>query len=191
MGGFGHRGDRLVHQGHIWHVVVAEFEAPDGSVFQRDVVRSRGAVAAVPVLFDAEGAPSVVLVRQYRPALDRWMLEIPAGVRDVAGEPDRATAGRELVEEVGLRPGCLERLTEVASSAGMTDSTVAIYLATDLRPAEREAHGPEEEHLEVVHLPLAEALAMVDRGELIDAKTVIGLLLTERRLQRGDAVDWR
>lgn len=191
MGGFRHCGDRLVHQGHIWHVVVAAFESPDGTPFERDVVRSRGAVAAVPLLFDAEGTPSVVLVRQYRPALDRWLLEIPAGVRDVPGEPDRATAQRELIEEVGLRAGCLERLTECAPSAGMTDSTVAIYLATELTPAERATHGPEEEHLEVVHLPFDDALAMVDRGELVDAKTVIGLLLAERRLRRGDAVGWR
>ncbi len=191
MGGFRHRGDHQVHDGHIWTVVVADFEAPDGQVFQRDVVRSRGAVAVVPLLFDAEGAPSVVLVRQYRPPLDRWLLEIPAGLRDVPGEADRDTARRELVEEVGLRAGCLEQLTEFAPSAGMTDSTVAIFLATDLTPDERVAHGPEEEHLEVVHVPLDEALAMVDRGEIVDGKTVIGLLLTERRLHRGDAVHWR
>lgn len=191
MSGFRHRSDRLVHQGHVWHVVVAEFEAPDGTLFQRDVVRSRGAVAAVPLLFDAEGTPSVVLVRQYRPALDHWLLEIPAGVRDVPGEPDHETARRELIEEVGLRAGCLEPLTEFSPSAGMTDSTVAVFLATELTPAERSTHGPEEEHLEVVHLPLDDALAMVERGELVDAKTVIGLLLAQRRLLRGDGVHWR
>ena len=188
MGGFRHLGDRLVHQGHVWSVVVAEFEAPDGTGFHRDVVRSNGAVAAVPVLFDPEGSPSVVLVRQYRPAFDRWLLEIPAGVRDVPGEPDATTARRELIEEVGLEPGCLERLTELLPSAGMTDATVAVFLATDLSAGARSTHGPEEEHLEVVHLPFEDALAMVDRGEIVDAKTVIGLLLADRRLRRSDAV---
>ena len=80
------------------------FEAPDGRAFERDIVRSPGAVAVVPLLFDAEGMPSVVLVRQYRPPFDRYVLEIPAGMRDVPDEPPELTADRELVEEAGLRP---------------------------------------------------------------------------------------
>ena len=64
MSGFRHLGDRQVHQGHIWSVAVGTYEAPDGSTFERDIVRSPGAVAAVPLLFDAEGNASVVLVRQ-------------------------------------------------------------------------------------------------------------------------------
>ena len=101
--GFRHLGDRQVHEGHIWRVVVADFESPDGRRFQRDIVRSPGAVAAVPLVFDAEGNPSVVLVRQYRPAYDRELLEIPAGMRDVAGERDRGdgAAGADR----GGRPG--------------------------------------------------------------------------------------
>lgn len=187
MGGFRHLGDRVIHEGHIWNVVVANFVAPDGGAFSRDVVRSRGAVAAVPVLFDAEGTPSVVLVRQYRPAFDRWLVEVPAGVRDVPGEPDRNTARRELIEEVGLHAAELELLGEVMPAAGMTDSTVAIFLATDLSPTERSTQGPEEASMEILHVPLAEALAMVTRGEIADAKTVIALLLAERRLNDGDA----
>ena len=72
---FRHLGDREVHEGHIWHVVVADFEDPDGRSFQRDIVRSPGAVAAVPLLFDAEGNPSVVLIEQWRPTYDRVILE--------------------------------------------------------------------------------------------------------------------
>ena len=66
MSDFRHLEDRIVHQGHIWHVAVGTFESPDGDTFERDIVRSPGAVAAIPVLFDAEGVPSVVFVRQYR-----------------------------------------------------------------------------------------------------------------------------
>ena len=87
MSEFRHRSDRLVHQGHVWHVVVAEFDAPDGSTFERDIVRSPGAVGVVPVIFDAEGQPSVVLVSQFRPPYERALVEIPAGMRDVEGEP--------------------------------------------------------------------------------------------------------
>lgn len=188
MSGFRHVDDRLVHQGHIWHVAVARFEAPDGETFERDVVRSPGAVAAVPLLFDAEGSPSVVLVRQYRAPFDEMVLEIPAGMRDVPDEPTVVTAARELVEEVGLVAGRLAPLHAFYPSAGMTNSVLHLFLATELTTVERETHGPEEAHSEVVHLPLGEALAMVESGEIRDAKTIIGLLLVERQLLRGDAV---
>ena len=186
MSGFRHVGDRRVHQGHIWHVAVAEFEAPDGHRFERDVVRSPGAVAAVPLLFDAEGTASVVLVRQYRAPLDELVLEVPAGMRDVADEPTEVTAARELVEEVGLDAGRLQHLTNIYPSVGMTDSVLYLYLATELRAVERETHGPEEAHSEVVHLPLDDAVQMVLRGEIRDSKTVIGLLMVDRMLRVGD-----
>lgn len=186
--GFRHLDDRLVHQGHVWHVAVGRFESPDGEVFHRDVVRSPGAVAAVPLLFDAEGTPSVVLVRQYRAPFDQLVLEVPAGMRDVPDEPTEVTAARELVEEVGLEAGQLRHLIDFYPSAGMTNSILYLYLATDLRPVERATHGPEEAHSEVVHLPLQEAVDMVLRGEIADAKTVIGLLLVDRELRRSGSV---
>jgi 8-oxo-dGTP pyrophosphatase MutT (NUDIX family) len=182
--GFRHLGDRLVHQGYIWHVVVATFESPDGELFERDVVRSPGAVGIVPVLIE-DGVPIVVLVRQYRGPMDRDVLEIPAGMRDVADEPLETTAERELIEEAGFSAGRLEYLTEYYQAAGMTDSTLHVYLATDLVPVERDLHGPEESYMEVVRMPLVEAVDMVVRAEIRDAKTVIGLLLVERRLRDG------
>ena len=188
MSGFRHVGDRLVHQGYIWHVAVGTFEAPDGRRFERDIVRSPGAVAAVPLIFDAEGNPSIVLVRQYRAPYDDFVIEIPAGMRDVADEPTETTARRELVEEVGLRAGTIQRLTEFYPSAGMTDSVLHLFVATDLVEVGQELHGPEEQHLEVLHLPLETALAMVERGEIHDAKTIIGVLMVARQLERGDIV---
>lgn len=184
--GFRHSGDRLVHQGYIWHVAVADFVSPDGHAFTRDVVRSPGAVGVVPVVFDAEGNPSVVLLRQYRPAHDEVLLEIPAGMRDVPGEPPDVTARRELVEEVGLSAGELDHLSRLYPSPGMTDAVLEVYLATDLVAVERSTHGPEEDHSEVVHLPLDDALSLVESGAIVDAKTIIGLLLTDRRLAVGD-----
>jgi len=178
---FRHLGDRLVHQGYIWNVAVATFEDPHGSRFERDVVRSPGAVGVVPLLFD-NGVPTVVFVRQYRGPLDQYVLEVPAGMRDVPGEPPELTARRELIEEAGLDAGHLEYLTHYFTSAGMTDSVLHLYLATDLSSVERDVHGPEETHMDVVRLPLQEAVEMVVRGEINDAKTVIGLLLVDRRL---------
>ena len=181
---FRHLGDRLVHQGYIWNVAVATFEAPDGELFERDVIRSPGAVGVIPLLYD-DGVATIVFVRQYRGALDRYVLEIPAGMRDIADEPPEVTAERELIEEAGLSAGSLEYLTHFYSSAGMTDSVLHIYLATDLVAVDRDVHGPEESHMDVVRLPLVEAVDMVVRGEIHDAKTVIGLLLLDRRLREG------
>jgi ADP-ribose pyrophosphatase len=181
---FRHLGDRLVHQGYIWHVAVATFEDPDGELFERDIIRSPGAVGVVPLLYE-NGVPTVVFVRQYRGPLDQYVLEVPAGMRDVADEPPELTAERELVEEAGLSAGRLDHLINYFTSAGMMDSELHLYLATDLTPVARDLHGPEETHMEVLRIPLAEAVDMVVRGEIQDAKTVIGLLLVDRRLREG------
>jgi ADP-ribose pyrophosphatase len=177
----------LVHQGYIWHVAVATFEDPDGELFERDVIRSPGAVGVVPLLDDG-GVPTVVMVRQYRGPLDRYVLEVPAGMRDIPDEEPEVTAQRELIEEAGFSAGRLEYLTHFYSSAGMTDSVLHVYLATELTPVPRDLHGPEEAHMEVLRVPLAEAVDMVVRGEIHDAKTVIGLLLVDRRLREGTLV---
>ncbi len=183
MPGFRHLVDRNVHQGHVWKVVVAEFVAPDGEVFHRDIVRSPGAVGVVPLVFDAEGLPSVVLVAQYRPPYERSVIEIPAGMRDIPGEPAELTGRRELVEEAGLEAGEMVHLLDMFPSPGMTDSVCSIFLATGCTAVDHDRHGPEEQEMEVVHVPLDDALAMIDRGEINDAKTVAGLLATDRRLR--------
>ncbi len=182
MTGFTHLGDELALQGHFVRVVVGIFESPDGSTFRRDIVRSRGAVGVVPLRI-VDGAPHVVLVRQYRPAFDAELLEIPAGVRDVDGEDPATTAQRELGEEVGLRAGELTSLGELYPSPGLTDAITWLFLAGELAEVPMEAQGPEEEAMEIVTMPLDDALAAVDRGEIVDAKTVIGLLRADRRLR--------
>jgi ADP-ribose pyrophosphatase len=175
-----------VYQGHIMRVVVASFESPDGVTFDRDVVHTPGAVAIVPLRFDVEGNPMVVLVEQFRPALGVELREIPAGLRDVTGEDPRTTAERELAEECGLSAGRLELLTSFQNAAGMTDAATIVYLALDLEQVDPHRDGPEEDHMTVHVVPLADALADVASGRLTDAKTVIGLLLAERWLERAD-----
>ena len=180
--GFRHLGDTEVHRGHVWNVVVADFAAPDGSTFRRDIVRSPGSVGVVPIVFDAEGFPSVVLVRQYRPPYERAVTEIPAGMRDVPGEPAEDTGRRELIEEVGLRAGEMEHLLDILPSPGMTDSVCSLFLATGCESVEHAPEGPEEQAMETLHLPFDDALTMIDTGEITDAKTVCGLLAAHRRL---------
>jgi ADP-ribose pyrophosphatase len=123
----------------------------------------------------------VVLLRQYRPALDEWLLEIPAGLRDKPGEPPADTASRELAEEVGLAAAHYELLTVFVNAAGMSDQRTHIYLAGGLRSVPAAADGVEERYLSVERVRLADVAALVASGELVDAKTVIGLLLACRR----------
>jgi 8-oxo-dGDP phosphatase len=184
--GFRRLSETTVHQGHIWRVTVARFADPLGATFERDIIRSPGAVGVVPLVFDAEGNASVVLVQQYRPSFERAIIEIPAGMRDVEGESTIEVARRELVEEAGLAAGRLDLLTEIYPSPGMTDSVTTLYLATHCTPVPHDRHGPEEDHMELLHVPLVEALAMVERGEIRDGKTVVGLLMTDRRLLESD-----
>jgi len=154
-------------------VVNATFVAPDGTEFTRDVVRHPGAVAVVPVTANR----SVLLVRQYRGPLDRELLEIPAGTRDVDGEPPETTARRELEEEAGVRAGRVQLLATIFNSPGFCDEETLIYLADQLEPGEALRHGEEERFLEVVEVPLDSVEDMVASGQLADAQTVIGVLL--------------
>lgn len=183
--GFVHLGDRHVYTGFIWRVVNAEFRAPTGESFTRDIVRSPGAVGVVPVLRGKDGSCVVVLLRQYRAAFDDYVVEIPAGMRDVEDEPPETTAHRELLEETGYVAGSLELLHCFYPSPGMTDAQLHVYLGSDLRFVARQAHGPEEADMEVLHLPLERAVDMVVAGDIRDAKSVIGLLLAHRTLTSG------
>lgn len=177
MTGFRALDEDPIYQGYVIEVVKGRFEGPDGVVFERDVIHHPGAVAVVPVIDDR-----VVLVRQYRSALDAHIWEIPAGLRDVEGEPLEVAANRELVEEVGFVAGSLELLTSVHNSVGFCDEQIHIFLGTDLAATERVlTDSPEELDMEIRQVPLLDAEQMIVRGEITDAKTVIGILATLRR----------
>ncbi|HEV2310452.1 MAG TPA: NUDIX hydrolase [Acidimicrobiia bacterium] len=157
---------------------------PDGETFQRTVVRHPGAVVMAPVEDDR-----VLMVRQWRVAVGRALLELPAGKRDVAGEPPEATAARELEEEIGRRPGQLTLLAEFYNSPGFCDEHSHLFCATDLeRLPERRAVSAEERAMTVEAIALDTVPDLIARRELIDAKSIIGLLLTRDHLEgRGGA----
>jgi ADP-ribose pyrophosphatase len=162
-------------------VVKAAFEAPDGTEFTRDVVRHPGAVAVVAVTEDRRA----LLVRQYRGPVDRELLEIPAGTRDVDGESPEDTARRELIEEAGVRAGDLRLLATVLNSPGFCDEETFVFLATGLEPAQAprpEEHGEEERFLEVVEVSLDEVDDLITSGRLIDAQSMLGLMLARDAL---------
>ena len=155
---------RTVYRGRLVSVLVQEGR-------YREVVHHPGSCAAVP-LIDGD----VVLVRQYRDAVDEELLEIPAGTRDVAGEDVAECAAREVTEETGYRVTGIERLGRIYNSPGFLDEAVNLFLAT-VEPA-----GQGEEAIEVVRMPLSEAVAEVREGGILDAKTAVGLLLAADRL---------
>jgi len=186
--GFRHLADRTIHRGARWDLVAGTFAGPDGETFEREIVRSPGAVGVVPLLDDGRGGYDVVLVAQYRPAHGRVLIEIPAGMRDVPGEPPDETARRELAEEVGLSPARVHRLGEMRVSAAMTDATTVLFAATGCVPVDRRPQGPEEERSQVVRAPLAEALAWIGDGTIDEAKSMLGLLLADRAIAAGKVI---
>ena len=178
-GGFTRTGEEVIHVGHVITLARATFEGPAGEVMERDVVHHPGAVAVVALDGD-----DVVLVDQYRPVLERQMLELPAGKLDVPGE-DRATAARrELVEEAGYDAVDLVELGSFHNSIGFCDEHTTIYLATELVGATPLAVSVEEEYLTVERVALDDVEGLIADGTITDAKTVIGLLWTLRRLGR-------
>ncbi len=179
MTGFRKLDEREVWRGHLVSAGVARFAAPDGHEFDRDVVHHPGAVSVVPVL--DEGA-AVLLVRQYRAAIDRHLLEIPAGKRDVDGEAPEVTAGRELEEEVGMRAGRLEKLAEFYNSPGFCDEHSHVYMGLELEPCASSAQGVEEQHMTIERVTMADVPALITSGRIVDAKTIIGLCLARERL---------
>ena len=175
--GFTRTDEEVLHVGHVITLLRATFEGPAGEVMERDVVQHPGAVAVVAIDGD-----DVVLVNQYRPVLERQMLELPAGKLDVPGEDRRTAARRELVEEAGYDAPDLVELGSFYNSVGFCDEHTTIYLATELVPAAPLAVSIEEEYLTVRRVTLAEVEGLIADGTITDAKTVIGLLWTLRRL---------
>jgi ADP-ribose pyrophosphatase len=160
------------------------FAAPDGEEFTRWVVRHPGAVAAVPVVNGSDpDRPEVLLVRQYRPAIRRTLLELPAGKLDVPGEDPADAMVRELAEEIQHRPGRLVKLTSFWNSPGFSTEFTHLYLALDLEPcASPEPAKEEEKDMTIERVTLADAGRLATEGEITDAKSIIGLLLAERYL---------
>lgn len=180
-GGFEFLDETLIYSGYVIDVFSTQWKAPDGQEFERDVVRHNGAVAVVPVVEGPEG-PSALLVRQFRSAVGHHVLEIPAGLRDVEGESVETTARRELREEAGQIAGKLEHLVCLAVAVGFSNEKIDIFVATDLTETDTDADGVEELSMTMHTVPFSALAMMVASGELIDAKTIAGLMLARDRL---------
>jgi ADP-ribose pyrophosphatase len=167
-----------VYSGRVLDLDVDDVEEPGGGRGRREVVRQPGSVAALPV--DRDGR--VVLVRQYRYAVDARVFELPAGRRD-PGETPEEGARRELKEEVGLRAASLEPLLVFWTTPGFCDEVMHLFRATGLEPVPPRPEA--DERIEQATFSLEEAMAMVARGEIREGKTLIALLLEARRREQA------
>jgi 8-oxo-dGTP pyrophosphatase MutT (NUDIX family) len=172
--------EQEVFRGKVFSVDQVELTDPDGTPFERTIVRHPGAVHIVAV----DAGRRVTLVRQFRAAADRWLLETPAGTRDVEGEPLETTARRELAEEAGLRAERMDVLIGTMNSPGISDQYTTVFLATGLSPCATAPAGVEEGFMTIETIGLDEVDALVADGTLVDETTVLGLLLARAHLDR-------
>lgn len=170
--------DRLRWRGKIFEARTLDVELPDGSSGYREIVRHHGGAGVVAL----DDGGRVCLVRQYRVAIGRMTLEIPAGKLE-PGEAGASCAARELVEETGLIAGRLEPLVCVLGSPGFTDEHTEVYLARDLDQGD--ASPDEGELVECVWVPLGDAVEAALRGLIQDGKTVSGVLAANALLASG------
>lgn len=168
----------VLHRGKVFDLIVDQIEYPSGNRGIREVAHHPGGAVAVPVFPDGK----VLLVRQFRYPFGIYTLEVPAGKLNLGEDPEPA-AVRELEEETGYLAGKLEKLTAIYTTPGFCDEVLHIYLATDLKlsPAgHRREEGEQTMTLEI--MPLEQAVEMIERMVIVDSKTIVGLLMTQRRL---------
>jgi ADP-ribose pyrophosphatase len=169
--------DAPVRRGFRVEVSHERVTLPNGHEMILDIVHHPGASAVVPFASDDD----VLLIRQYRHAAGGTILEVPAGKLD-DGEPPARCAARELEEEAGQRAGRLESLGAILTTPGFTDEVIHLFAAFDLSPVD--ARPEDDEVIEVIRMPLAQALDLVWSGELRDAKSALALLHAAHRLGR-------
>ena len=168
-----HRTDRqLASAGAVLEFYRDTMVLPDGQVQTWDYVHHKkgGGACTVPVLPDGR----ILLIRQFRPAIDREALELPAGARDSSGEDPAVTAAREL-EETGYRPGRMTKLAHILTAIAWCNESTDIYLARDLEPVSSQ-HLDEAEEIELCIMSLDELCSRIFAGEIQDAKTVAGIM---------------
>jgi ADP-ribose pyrophosphatase len=159
-------------RGRIFHVDRDRVRLSNGRTTTLEIVRHRGSV----VLIAQPTRRSIILIRQYRYAIRRWIWELPAGSID-AREGAAHAARRECEEEIGLTPRRLTRLTTLYPTPGFCDEKMIFFRCEQLVTPRRPAHLDEDEQIEPREFSLAEAQRLVARGQIIDMKTVLGLRL--------------
>jgi ADP-ribose pyrophosphatase len=165
----------VAFSGRVFRVERDRVRLSNGRTTTLDIVRHRGSVVLIP----QPSPDEVILIRQFRYAIGKWIWELPAGTVD-AGEGPRAAARRECAEEIGLTPGQILKVGEFYPTPGFCDEVMLYYVCTDLKPPARPvAHDPDEQ-IEPRSFSLRRVRALIARGDILDMKTVIGLSLLRR-----------
>ncbi len=162
-----------IYKGRIFDVAIADIREGE-TEYKREVVSHKGSAVIVPVFADQ----TVALVKQYRHAAGKYLLEIPAGSLD-GGENPETGARRELEEEIGVTAGHIEKLTEFYVSPGFLTEKMHVFLATDL--TETQQNLEEDELIEIEKLTFEESFEKIKNGEIEDAKTMIGLMMASAK----------
>lgn len=166
-----------IHEGVVTTYQLAEVTLPDGRPAQREIVRHKSAAAVIAFTDDMK----LILVRQYRVAIGKTTLELPAGLREADDNDGVITAKRELEEETGLRSDNWRFVTSFYSTPGFTDEFLEIFEAHGVEKVEEPLPKDDDEFLEVVTLDFEEAMDAYSRGELCDSKTVFALFYWQMR----------
>ena len=167
----------IIFQGAKFDFERISYLSSKGKRIQREVVRHPGAVCILPLL-ETPGQPlRIVMIRNQRPALGEELWELPAGTLEPPEPPDQCAA-RELIEETGFRAGRIAPIGAFYTTPGMTDELMRSFLATDLTEVGQQLE--EDERIRPIALPVEEVFAMLDRGELMDGKSMVTLMLAVR-----------
>lgn len=156
-----------IYEGKILNLRIDTVELPDKKYSKREIVEHPGAVAIVALTEENE----IVLVKQYRKAVERVLLEVPAGKLEIGEEP-KETAIRELKEETGFKSNRIEYLLEFYSSPGFSNEKIYLFLADGL--VEGEAQPEKDEYIEVTKVKLDDLIDKIFKGEILDSKTIVG-----------------
>lgn len=162
--------EETLFQGKLLNLSLRQIQLHNGQTAQREIVTTRGAVVIVALTDQHE----VRLVKQFRAGVEDWIIELPAGTLEKGENPDEA-APRELLEETGDQAASWHKLGGFYSAPGILTEYLHCYLATGLTPGPNQLEF--DEHIEVLTVPWAEAIAMLSRGEIEDVKTIAGLML--------------
>lgn len=171
-------GKERIFNGNYMKLDVWDVQLPDGRRAKREIVQVRDAVAILPV--DRDG--NAYLVRQYRPAIERTVLEIPAGLID-DGEKKEEAVVRECEEETGWVPESLQFMITYAHAMGYSTGYISLFLGTNLRETGR-IHLDASEHLEPVVMPFQELISLVEKNEIVDPKTILAVLMAKDILEK-------
>lgn len=166
-----------IYEGKILNLRIDTVELPDKKYSKREIVEHPGAVAILPLTDDND----VILVKQYRKALEKEILEIPAGKLEIGEEP-RETAIRELKEETGYTAKKMEYLLEFYTSPGFSNEKLYLFIATGL--VEGEAEPDKDEYIEITKIKLNDLLDMISKGDILDCKTIVGALTVNNYINK-------